>query len=320
MQSTSSIKSNDFNFSTNTSNFWSNGANRKRKVDECDLEESFQNKMFLTEEKLIENMQSLSLDLSMNNNSTLNVQTLQENNETKINQNQLNHFCQLETQYELHKLFKDNLANNDLQDRFINKIYNIERKRFSMQIVPYIPIHPAQLNNNNNHVTVEEKEQKIENNISSTVKISPIIKEENDDHLFKRPFSPVPPYTVEEPTENTTKRIPRMKRSYSQSVRYNNNLTVVELKNDTNDNLIHHSQSDYFIVEPSTPALTESPAEHIPTSLSSKQSSIQIIECSDLTSSKTNIFSKPFTNDNINVKSNFSFDGCYEEMDDDDDI
>ncbi|CAF4446824.1 unnamed protein product, partial [Adineta steineri] len=55
-------------------------------------------------------------------------------------------------------------------------------------------------------------------------------------------------------TENTTKRIPRMKRSYSQSVRYNNNLTVVELKNDTNDNLIHHSQSDYFIVEPSTPA------------------------------------------------------------------
>jgi hypothetical protein len=77
-----------------------------------------------------------------------------------------------------------------------------------MQIVPYMPIHPAQLNNNN--VTVEEKEQKNENKISSPVKINER-KDENDDHLFKRPFLPTP-YTVEEPCENTNKRTLRMKR------------------------------------------------------------------------------------------------------------
>ncbi len=71
-----------------------------------------------------------------------------------------------------------------------------------MQIVPYMPIHPAQLNNsNNNHETAEEKEQKDEKKR----------KKESDDHLFKRPFPPTP-YIVEEPCENTSKRTLRMKR------------------------------------------------------------------------------------------------------------
>lgn len=81
-----------------------------------------------------------------------------------------------------------------------------------MQIVPYMPIHPAQLNNNNstNNVTMEEKEEKNEKEIPLPVKINEI-KKENDDHLFKRPFSPTP-YIVEEPSENTNKRTSRMKR------------------------------------------------------------------------------------------------------------
>jgi len=68
-----------------------------------------------------------------------------------------------------------------------------------MQIVPYMPIHPAQLNSNN--PIIDEKEQKDQGKI----------KKENDDYLFKKPFLPVP-YTVEEPCENILKRPPRMKR------------------------------------------------------------------------------------------------------------
>jgi hypothetical protein len=72
-----------------------------------------------------------------------------------------------------------------------------------MQIVPYMPIHPAQLNNNNNNnnSTIDEKKQENQNKI----------KKENDDYLFKKPFIPTP-YTVEEPCENLMKRTPRMKR------------------------------------------------------------------------------------------------------------
>jgi hypothetical protein len=72
-----------------------------------------------------------------------------------------------------------------------------------MQIVPYMPIHPAQLNTNDK----EEDKSKI----SSPVIIKEIKKKENDDHLFKRPFVPTS-YTVEEPCDNTIKPTPRMKR------------------------------------------------------------------------------------------------------------
>ncbi len=73
-----------------------------------------------------------------------------------------------------------------------------------MQIVPYMPIHPAQLNNDNNSTTtptiVEKPPEKEEKS-----------KTENDDHLFKKPFLPTP-YIVEEPVESIARRTPRMKR------------------------------------------------------------------------------------------------------------
>ncbi len=72
-----------------------------------------------------------------------------------------------------------------------------------MQIVPYMPVHPAQLNS---HDEKNEKQKKI----PSSTPVNPI-KKENDDHLFKRPLTPTP-YTVEEPPENTSKRPARMKR------------------------------------------------------------------------------------------------------------
>lgn len=66
-----------------------------------------------------------------------------------------------------------------------------------MQIVPYMPIHPAQLKSTN-----DEKEQ--ENHTETK-------KTHDGNHLFKKPFLPTP-YTVEEPSENTIKRALRMKR------------------------------------------------------------------------------------------------------------
>jgi len=82
-----------------------------------------------------------------------------------------------------------------------------------MQIVPYMPIHPAQLNSNNNNIPIiDEKEQKNQGEI----------KKENDDHLFKKPFLPVP-YTVEEPSEYILKRPQRMKRfDYKNKFSYKN--------------------------------------------------------------------------------------------------
>lgn len=79
----------------------------------------------------------------------------------------------------------------------------IFRRKLFMQIVPYMPVHPAQLNNSN------EKEKK-KKKIPSPIPVNQI-KKENDDYLFKRPLTP-PLYTVEEPPDNTTKRPARMKR------------------------------------------------------------------------------------------------------------
>jgi len=71
-----------------------------------------------------------------------------------------------------------------------------------MQIVPYMPVHPAQLNNDNN-ITTDEKikdgEEIIENSNSS------------DDYQFKMPSIPTP-YTVEEPCDTVIKRGSTMKR------------------------------------------------------------------------------------------------------------
>lgn len=78
-----------------------------------------------------------------------------------------------------------------------------------MQIVPYMPIFPTQLGNNNQNCTqMEEKEQKQE---EQNPKSTPVKQKENDDHLFRRPLPPAP-YTVEEPPESTSRRPPKMKR------------------------------------------------------------------------------------------------------------
>lgn len=69
-----------------------------------------------------------------------------------------------------------------------------------MQIVPYMPIHPAQLS-----IHHEEEEQEADS--SSPIPTDP----KSEDDLFKKPFPP-PPYIVEEPPENLVKRTTRMKR------------------------------------------------------------------------------------------------------------
>ncbi len=71
------------------------------------------------------------------------------------------------------------------------------RKKLAMQIVPYIPIHPAQLNNDNISTTTITEEDELKN--------------DNDDYIFKIPSVPTP-YTVEEPCDNTIKRSSTMKR------------------------------------------------------------------------------------------------------------
>jgi len=83
-----------------------------------------------------------------------------------------------------------------------------------MQIVPYMPIHPAQLNNDNvaTDDKIKEEEGEGEELIANTSGVtSEEFKDENDDYLFKMPSLPTP-YTVEEPCENTTKRACAMKR------------------------------------------------------------------------------------------------------------
>jgi hypothetical protein len=42
-------------------------------------------------------------------------------------ENETNSVSQKETRFEFHKLLKDNLRNNDLQDNLINKLCDLER-------------------------------------------------------------------------------------------------------------------------------------------------------------------------------------------------
>ncbi|CAF1031485.1 unnamed protein product [Rotaria sordida] len=306
MQSSSWMTSNNSNIPTNSSNLWSNRGYRKRKVDTSDFEEKYQNKIFLTEEILIKNMQTLSLDLSENKNTSISY-NLQDDEEENINQNETDKLSRKETRFEIHKLLKDNLRKNDLQDSLINKLYDFERKKLSMQIVPYMPIYPVQFNNNNPMMDEKEQEQENQNQNSSPIIVKET-KKEDDDLLFKRPF-PSTPYTVEEPLENSTKRTSKMKRSYSQSVRYNSNLSVIELKNDTDDCSFHTTESDYFVIEPSTPVVTDSSTNCSKPTLQSNQPAIQITEYFDFSSrlpsnNNNNNFSKPFEENDIDMESN----------------
>ncbi|CAF1280563.1 unnamed protein product [Rotaria sordida] len=229
-----------------------------------------------------------------------------DDEEENINQNETDKLSRKETRFEIHKLLKDNLRKNDLQDSLINKLYDFERKKLSMQIVPYMPIYPVQFNNNNPMMDEKEQEQENQNQNSSPIIVKET-KKEDDDLLFKRPF-PSTPYTVEEPLENSTKRTSKMKRSYSQSVRYNSNLSVIELKNDTDDCSFHTTESDYFVIEPSTPVVTDSSTNCSKPTLQSNQPAIQITEYFDfssrLPSNNNNNFSKPFEENDIDMESN----------------
>ncbi|CAF1407645.1 unnamed protein product [Rotaria sordida] len=323
---------NNSNLNTNNSNFWSNGGSRKRKVAVTDLDEKINQKMFVTEEKMVKEMQTLSLDLlpslnNNNNNNTIPITTSSNNNELILDEIQTNQKkeddntdddddddekekCSEETRFELHKLLKKSLKNDELQDSLISKLCDIERRKLTMQIVPYMPIHPAQLNNDK---TKEQEEDKIIDNKTSSPIISDEIKYENNDHIFKIPTIPTA-YTVEEPPcETTTKRSSTMKRSYSQSNQYNNSLLVTELKSDVDDySTIHQSQSAYFIDEPTTTpisqALSNSP-------LSSDGPSIQIAEVVE-NSTSSNEFSNVLDDDDIDMQSVASSD-TGDKMDDD---
>ena len=69
-----------------------------------------------------------------------------------------------------------------------------------MQIVPYMPIHPSQLNKDKPTTDNKTKAEDVdESSVTS------------GEHLFKIPSVPTA-YTVEEPCDSTIKRPPAMKR------------------------------------------------------------------------------------------------------------
>lgn len=93
-----------------------------------------------------------------------------------------------------------------------------------MQIVPFIPIHPAQLTSdsktttNDDKSTDDDEKQSLASSSSSSLSTAPttsmideFIDQTDDDQIFKRPWAPTP-YTVEEPNDKINKRSPTMKR------------------------------------------------------------------------------------------------------------
>ncbi|CAF1393191.1 unnamed protein product [Rotaria magnacalcarata] len=289
---TSWMTTSNSNVNTNNSSFWSNGSCRKRKVAATDLDEKINPKIFVTEEKMVKEMRTLSLDLLPPDTNNVQV-SADDFVESIVDDVQTNNSddddddddgekekCSEETRFELHKLLKESLKNDDLQDNLISKLCEIERKKLTMQLVPYMPIHPAQLNSENvttdNKTKELEEDKMIENQFASSVSCDEEIK--NDGHLFKIPSIPTL-YTVEEPPcDGVLKRNPTMKRSYSQSDQQNSSLSVTELRPGMDDfSTITQSQSPYFIVEPSSNALSES-SNLSSSSLSSDGPSIRISE------------------------------------------
>ncbi|CAF0906134.1 unnamed protein product [Adineta ricciae] len=284
------MTANNANMVNNNSNFWSNGGFRKRKAAVSDLDEKANQKMFVTEEKMVKEMQTLSLELATLNNSPPVTEELveidrpqneivQENDLSDDDDDKDKNANIEQTRFELHKLLKDSLKKDDLQDSVLSKLCEIERRKFTMQLVPYMPIHPAQLNSEN--VTSDDKskdddeDELIEN---SSVVISEEVKNENDDYQFKIPSIPTP-YTVEEPCDNTRKRPSAMKRSYSQSNQSNSNLSVTEVKHDGNEqSSTSQPPSAYFIVEPIVTPSCQTSSSTSSSSLSTNDLSVRITE------------------------------------------
>ncbi len=105
-------------------------------------------KIFLTEEKLIQNMQTLSLSLPVNNNNNNNSALNAQDDEYEqfffwrhlfifIREgNQSNHSSINEPQIQLHKLLKDNLRQND----FIDKLCDLERYDLTIEFFDFFRI------------------------------------------------------------------------------------------------------------------------------------------------------------------------------------
>ena len=94
-------------------------------------------------------------------------------------------------------------------------IDSLSSKRLSMQIVPYMPVHPGQLQSTTVN-SVNQTDNQMEEEAKAEDKLSPVpvprTSVHSDDNLFKRPFTP-PAYTVEEPCDFPSQRPHRMKRS-----------------------------------------------------------------------------------------------------------
>ena len=79
-----------------------------------------------------------------------------------------------------------------------------------MQLVPYMPIHPAQLNKDV-LVTPELPSNDDDDELIEIATSSAALADVDREHVFKRPTIPTP-YTVEEPNDSPTNRCPTMKR------------------------------------------------------------------------------------------------------------
>lgn len=133
--------------------------------------------------------------------------------------------------FEFHPMLKENLSKENVHDALIRKlceneryIFKIEnkclidnlffRKKLSMQLVPYVPIHPGQLTTESptkRNEKAQESPKKNDDTESVTSNDSEDIQIDKTEHLFKRPFLPTA-YTVEEPCEGDIKRASTMKR------------------------------------------------------------------------------------------------------------
>lgn len=263
----------DVNTNTNGS-FWANNGFRKRKAAATDLDEKINQKLFATEEKVIKDMRTLSLELNNNQSDSnftenrvdedLTVDDVRSDTvfiEDEILNEETTSPVVLQSDetspFEFHPMLKENLSKENVHDALIRKLCENERKKLSMQLVPYVPIHPGQLTTESptkHNEKAQESPKKNDDTESVTSNDSEDIQIDKTEHLFKRPFLPTA-YTVEEPCEGDIKRASTMKRSFSQCAQYHGNLLVTELNNDSKDDLsIRSNPSSYFIVEPSTPS------------------------------------------------------------------
>ncbi|CAF1010606.1 unnamed protein product [Didymodactylos carnosus] len=303
------------------SNQHNDKALRKRKFFSTELEDRQvivpSNKIFVTEEKIEKELETIPLKLSNNTTSVNNslaapltemnnqngqspiINELGEDNDEFSTQTDSPDLARKSVtviddeddnderatvddiqRLELHQFIKDSWKKNGgfvntEETSLLNRLFEMERKKLSMQLVPYMPVIPSNVKNNNvaqSNTSVNFEKQVVDDKDNSTTIINnehQLNNNENIDHshLFKKPFSlnlpPLPDvYTVEEPPEIDEIIQGTMKRSYSQSANDSNNLSIVEIKDDmpsklfcntsTNGYIGQESQPLHFISEPPT--------------------------------------------------------------------